>query len=89
MEICVHKRYINANRMLKYNITFGIGNILNLTSNSQPSSLGLTLHIILTTLLVSTSTGSGVTDFTDSATSGDIGRGRGGGGCRALNAVSG
>lgn len=61
----------------------------SLTSNSQLSSLGLTLHIILTTLRDSTSTGSGVTDFTDSVTSGDIARGRTGGGNFAMNAVNG
>lgn len=60
-----------------------------LTSNSQLSSLGLTLHIILTTLRDSTSTGSGVTDFTDSVTSGDIALGRTGGGSFAINAVRG
>lgn len=60
-----------------------------LTLRSQPSSLALTLHIILTTFLVSTSSGSGVTDLTDSAVSGDMARGRGGGGSRAENAVKG
>lgn len=35
------------------------------------------------------SRGSGDTDFTDSAVSGEIARGRGVGGCRAENAVSG
>lgn len=52
-------------------------------------SIGLTLQIILTTLLDSTSNGSGDADFTDSAVSGDIARGRGVGGCFAENAVSG
>lgn len=56
---------------------------------SQLCSLGLILHIIVTTLRASTSTGSGVTDLTDSATSGEIARGRGGGGCLALYAVKG
>lgn len=60
-----------------------------LTSNSLLSSLGLTLHIILTTLRDSTSTGSGVTDLTDSVTSGDIALGRTGGGNFAINAVNG
>lgn len=52
-----------------------------LTNRSQLSSLGLTSHIILIIFLVSTSMGSGVTDFTDSAISGDIALERGGGGC--------
>jgi len=43
----------------------------------------------LTTLLDSTSNGSGDADFTDSAVSGEIARGRGVGGCFAENAVSG
>lgn len=54
------------------------------TINSQLCSLGLTLHIIFTTLLASISTGSGVTDLTDSVISGDTALGRGGGGCFAL-----
>jgi hypothetical protein len=60
-----------------------------LTSNSLLSSLGLTLHIILTTLRDSTSTGSGVTDLTDSVTSGDIALGWTGGGNFAIYAVNG
>lgn len=62
---------------------------LKQTIKSQPSSRGLTLHIIFTTLRVSMSIGSGVTDFIDSAVSGDMARGRGGGGCLAANAVKG
>lgn len=54
-----------------------------LTDKSQASSLGFTLHIIFTTFLVSMSIGSGVTDFTDSAVSGDMARGRDGGGSLA------
>lgn len=57
--------------------------------NSPESSFGFRLHIIFTTLLVSISKGSGVTDLTDSDISGEIALGRGGGGCFAVNAVNG
>lgn len=60
-----------------------------LTNKSQLSSLGLTLHIIFTTFLVSISIGSGVTDLTDSAVSGEIALGRDGGGSLAAYAVNG
>lgn len=66
-----------------------IAEIVRLTNNSAPSSRGLTLHIMLTTFRDSTSIGSGVTDLTDSAVSGDIARGRESGGRFAPNAVSG
>lgn len=64
-------------------------NLNKITIKSQPSSRGFTLHIIFTTLRVSTSIGSGVTDFTDSAVSGDMARGLDGGGCFGAKAVSG
>ena len=63
--------------------------VIKLTKSSLQFSNGLTLQIILTTLLDSTSNGSGDADFTDSAVSGEIARGLGVGGCFAENAVSG
>lgn len=60
-----------------------------LTSKSQPYSLGFTLHIIFTTRRDSISIGSGVTDFTDSAVSGDMALDRHGGGCFGAYAVNG
>lgn len=66
-----------------------MSNVHQLTNNSAPSSRGLTLHIMLTTFRDSTSIGSGVTDLTDSAVSGDIARGRDKGGRFAPNAVNG
>lgn len=63
--------------------------ICKTTANSQLSSIDLTSHNILTIFLVSVSKGSGVTDFTDSAISGEIALERGGGGCLAPKAVKG
>lgn len=60
-----------------------------LTSSSLLFSIGLTLQIIFTTFRDSMSSGSGDADFTDSAVSGEMARGRGVGGWRAENAVSG
>lgn len=60
-----------------------------LTRRSQLSSFGFTLHIMFTIFRDSTSNGSGVTDFTDSAISGEIALDRGGGGCLTPNAVNG
>lgn len=60
-----------------------------LTSNSLLLSIGLTLQIIFTTFRDSMSNGSGDADFTDSAVSGEMARGRGVGGWRAENAVRG